>query len=123
MSLEDRVRNLDLDDPNEIWSALTAEERQKFTALIENGDAFKLLPSWNPWWTYTVEKKLIKDLSDGTQDKEYAAKCPQILCIPALKSNSVRNSVNYLSIFQNRNNFTEMYLFFRMYHLWLDLVL
>lgn len=87
--MEDRIKHLDLEDANELWSALTAEERQKFTALVQNGDALNLLPSWTPWWTFTAEKKLVKDVNDSGQDESYKNNCPQILCIPTLDSKSV----------------------------------
>lgn len=103
ISLEDRIGNLDLEDADSLWSVLTEEERQKFTAIVQSGDASSLVPSWTPWWTYTAKKKLIKDLKDS-EDEGYKTNCPQILCIPALDSKSVRNIMNsfyFMSTFVN----------------------
>ncbi|OXU29747.1 hypothetical protein TSAR_012332 [Trichomalopsis sarcophagae] len=84
-----RIENIDLDDTDQLWSALTASERQEFEALVKSGEAKKLLPLWKPWWTYTAEKKLVEDLSEKSEcEKAYKSDCPKIVCVPALKSTS-----------------------------------
>ncbi|TGZ48520.1 Uncharacterized protein DBV15_07058 [Temnothorax longispinosus] len=46
LDLETRLQNVNFEDPNELWSALSEAERQEFEALIKNGEAEKLLPKW-----------------------------------------------------------------------------
>lgn len=77
LDLETRLQNVNFEDPNELWSALSEAEKQEFEALIKNGEAEKLLPKWVPWWTCRVEKKLIqpveKDIMDAYRDLKYPA--------------------------------------------------
>ncbi|KAJ8686805.1 hypothetical protein QAD02_022599 [Eretmocerus hayati] len=83
-SLEKRLQNVNLDDADELWSCLTDSEKQEFRALIQSGEATKVLPDWNPWWTYTVKKKLVQDLSEVDQSQNHKSCCPKILEIPKL---------------------------------------
>lgn len=55
--LESRLHNINLDNADEVWSALTDAEKQEFEALIKNGDVEKFLPQWIPWWTYHTKKE------------------------------------------------------------------
>ncbi|XP_011501150.1 PREDICTED: zinc finger HIT domain-containing protein 2 [Ceratosolen solmsi marchali] len=84
--LEKRLENINLDNANELWSALTAYEKQEFETLIASGEASKLLPLWNPWWTFSVSKKLIEEIDNTNNDQDYKNNCPQILNCSALKS-------------------------------------
>lgn len=83
-SLEKRLKNINLDNADELWSALTVSERQEFEALISSGEASKLLPQWNPWWRYTTQKKLVEDLNE--QDETFRENCPKILDTSAMES-------------------------------------
>lgn len=88
--LGERIENIDLDDTDQLWSALTESERQEFEALVKSGEAKKLIPLWKPWWTYKAEKKLVEDISEKSEcQKVYKSNCPKILCVPELKSTSV----------------------------------
>ncbi|XP_076249698.1 zinc finger HIT domain-containing protein 2 [Calliopsis andreniformis] len=69
LDLEQRLQNINLDNADEVWSALTEDEKQQFEALLKNGEIEKLLPEWIPWWTYHVNRKLIQDMSQQS-DKE-----------------------------------------------------
>ncbi|XP_058807195.1 zinc finger HIT domain-containing protein 2 [Phymastichus coffea] len=84
-SLEKRLKNINLDNADELWSALTTSERQEFEALISSGEASKLLPQWNPWWRYTTNEKLVQDLTENKQDQTFRDNCPKILDTPALE--------------------------------------
>ncbi|XP_014212209.1 zinc finger HIT domain-containing protein 2 [Copidosoma floridanum] len=84
--LEKRLENINLDDADELWSALTLNEKQEFEALLKSGEASKLLPTWEPWWSYRSEKKLVKDLDENSKDQTYINNCPKILDIEALKT-------------------------------------
>lgn len=75
--LEQRLQNVNLDNADEVWSALTNDEKQQFEALIKNGEIEKLLPQWVPWWTYHVKKELIQDI-DQQNDKQINAYPPLI---------------------------------------------
>ncbi|KAL7291319.1 hypothetical protein TKK_0014921 [Trichogramma kaykai] len=85
-SLEKRLENVNLNDANELWSALTTSEKQEFEALIHSGEASKLLPAWNPWWAYHSKKPLVEDLSNKEIPQSYIGNCPSILDVPAWES-------------------------------------
>ena len=72
-----RLENINLDNADEVWSALTDDEKQQFEALIKNGEIEKLLPQWAPWWTYHVKKKLVQDVDQ--QDKEETNEYPALI--------------------------------------------
>lgn len=75
-----RLENINLDNADEVWSALTDDEKQQFEALIKNGEIEKLLPQWAPWWTYHVKKKLVQDMDQ--QDKEERNEYPPLIEVP-----------------------------------------
>ncbi|XP_011870834.1 PREDICTED: zinc finger HIT domain-containing protein 2 [Vollenhovia emeryi] len=82
LDLETRLQNVNFEDPNELWSALSEAERQEFEALIKNGEAEKLLPKWVPWWTCCVEKKLIQPLEEDAKDPYGDLKYPALIDVP-----------------------------------------
>ncbi|XP_024943204.1 zinc finger HIT domain-containing protein 2 isoform X2 [Cephus cinctus] len=88
--LQERMKNVNLDNPNEIWSALTSAEKQEFEASLQNDQVKKLLPRWIPWWSYHAEKELIQDLEVNKESNNYVKNCPKILQVP--KFNELLNA-------------------------------
>ncbi|XP_018300825.1 zinc finger HIT domain-containing protein 2 [Mycetomoellerius zeteki] len=82
LDLETRLKNVNLEDPNELWSVLSEAERQEFEALIKNGEVEKLLPKWVPWWTCRVEKKLIQLIEEDIKDVYSNLKYPELIDVP-----------------------------------------
>ncbi|XP_017790403.1 PREDICTED: zinc finger HIT domain-containing protein 2 [Habropoda laboriosa] len=78
--LEKRLHDINLDNADEVWSALTDAEKQEFEALIKNGDIEKLLPQWVPWWTYHTKKKLVQEM-DQKNDEE-TKELPPLIDVP-----------------------------------------
>ncbi|XP_076624224.1 zinc finger HIT domain-containing protein 2 [Colletes latitarsis] len=78
--LEKRLQNVNLDNPDEVWSTLTDAEKQEFEALIKNGEIEKLLPQWVPWWTYHMKRKLVQELNQ--QDIEQTREYPSLIDVP-----------------------------------------
>ncbi|XP_076162753.1 zinc finger HIT domain-containing protein 2 [Ptiloglossa arizonensis] len=78
--LEQRLHNVNLDNADEVWSALTITEKQEFEALLKNGDIEKLLPQWIPWWTHHIKKKLVQDMDE--QDNEQKTELPPLIDVP-----------------------------------------
>lgn len=87
--MEKRIQNINLDDPNAIWSVLTEAEKQEFEAMIKNGEAEKLVPSWEPWWTFYEDQKLVEEVSGNSQSSDFEERCPKILTAPTLSEISV----------------------------------
>lgn len=80
--LADRLNEVDLDDADMVWDALTDDERKEFEALLNSGDVSKILPSWEPWWLFHKEKKLIEEIGEtklAKEDVDYRVKCPLIM--------------------------------------------
>ena len=48
--IEERLANIDLDSPEELWNLLTEKEKQKFESLVESNEILKYLPEFEPWW-------------------------------------------------------------------------
>ncbi|EFN89728.1 hypothetical protein EAI_01976 [Harpegnathos saltator] len=80
--LKSRLQNIDLDDSDQLWSALSNTERQEFEALIKNGEADKLLPEWIPWWTHRVKKKLVQPIEEDATDAFNDLKYPALIDVP-----------------------------------------
>ncbi|XP_078036410.1 zinc finger HIT domain-containing protein 2 [Augochlora pura] len=78
--LEKRLHNVNLDNPDEVWSALTNSEKQEFEALVKNGEIEKLLPHWVPWWTYHTQQKLVQDMDERVTEQEL--EYPSLIDVP-----------------------------------------
>lgn len=90
--LEVRLQNINLNDPNELWSVLSNGEKQEFEALLKNGEAEKLLPKWTPWWTQRIEKKLIQPIEEDVYNN---LSYPVLVDIPLLSELQVKfNNIN-----------------------------
>lgn len=87
VDLEERLRDLNLDDADAVWNALTQDERNEFEALLNQGDVGSILPQWVPWWMYHKEKKLVEDV--GTDDEEALKNCPQLKVVPKFETLTV----------------------------------
>ncbi|KAF6212172.1 hypothetical protein GE061_012693 [Apolygus lucorum] len=80
-SLTDRLAEVDLDDPDEVWDKLLPEERQEFLELLKSGDVTKLIPEWEPWWEKKYHVPKVRFLDDPVEPK-YVEECPRILSVP-----------------------------------------
>lgn len=88
--LSTRLENIDLNNEEEIWNKLNAEERREFKKLISSGNIRNLLPEWQPWWEFYKSKKLISEVGSevGNSDDEFV--CPDIaLEVPAFSELTV----------------------------------
>ncbi|ALC46714.1 CG31223 [Drosophila busckii] len=59
VDIADRLKGIDINDADEVWSRLTEEERQEFQKLIANGDIMKLMPDYKPWWSKPKDSKIV----------------------------------------------------------------
>ncbi|XP_017760278.1 PREDICTED: zinc finger HIT domain-containing protein 2 [Eufriesea mexicana] len=79
LDLEERLHDINLDNADEVWSALTDAEKQEFEAIIKNGDIEKFLPQWVPWWTYSTNKKLVQEMQP---EDEQIQELPPLVDVP-----------------------------------------
>ncbi|XP_017864895.1 PREDICTED: zinc finger HIT domain-containing protein 2 [Drosophila arizonae] len=63
-----RLKGIDINDADEVWSRLTAEEQQEFQKLIASGEIMKLMPDYKPWWCKPKNSKIVV-LPAATDDK------------------------------------------------------
>ncbi|KAL4707245.1 hypothetical protein ACJJTC_008326 [Scirpophaga incertulas] len=84
LDLHERVKNLNLDDPDVLWEALTTDEQNEFEALLNSGDVGALIPQWDPWWKYAREEKLVEDIEtiSMVEENKALANCPPIVLTP-----------------------------------------
>ncbi|KAM8706222.1 hypothetical protein ACLKA7_010489 [Drosophila subpalustris] len=54
-----RLKGIDINDADEVWSRLTTEEQQEFQKLIASGDIMKLMPDYKPWWCKPKNSKVV----------------------------------------------------------------
>ncbi|XP_052859194.1 zinc finger HIT domain-containing protein 2 [Drosophila gunungcola] len=54
-----RLKGVDINDADEVWSRLTTEEQEEFQKLITNSDIMKLMPDYKPWWNKPKNSKIV----------------------------------------------------------------
>ncbi|XP_028160441.1 zinc finger HIT domain-containing protein 2-like [Ostrinia furnacalis] len=83
IDLHDRIKDLNLDDPDALWNALTTDERNEFEALLNQGDVGSIIPQWQPWWMYHKEEKLVENVDEKDKPTEdRMADCPSLVKVP-----------------------------------------
>lgn len=84
VDLQERIKDLNLDDADAVWNALTEDERNEFEALLNQGDVGCIMPQWEPWWMYHREKKKVEVV--GINDKDALEKCPELKTVPKFET-------------------------------------
>ncbi|XP_053617225.1 zinc finger HIT domain-containing protein 2 [Plodia interpunctella] len=75
--LEQRIKDLDLNNADEMWNVLTEDEKNEFRALCNAGDVTSIIPPWEPWWMYSKEEKLVEEVNEkNMEDVEALRNCP-----------------------------------------------
>lgn len=98
VSLNERLKNVRLDDTERVWSLLTEEEREDFRQQMECGTI--AVDEWKPWWEKPLNRKLITTIgpnsNDSIGDGSVNNRMPPLLThIPAL-SKLTRNRASPL---------------------------
>lgn len=88
IDLHTRIKDLNLDDPDALWNALTSDEKNEFEAMLSQGDVGTIIPQWQPWWLFRKEKKLVEEV-DLNGEKEALERCPTIKTVPKFSSLTV----------------------------------
>ncbi|KAJ8711137.1 hypothetical protein PYW07_008379 [Mythimna separata] len=117
IDLEERIKDLNLDDPDAVWNALTEDERNEFEALLNQGDVGSIMPQWDPWWTYRRDKKLVEDVA--VDDSKALENCPELKAVvkfetlttikpsPAIKNNITNVLASYAFVMRYFNGEIE----------------
>ncbi|VVC98500.1 unnamed protein product [Leptidea sinapis] len=84
INLEKRIKDLNLDNPDCLWDALTEDERNEFEALVSDGNVGSIVPYWEPWWTYRRDKKLVQEINTECREQEILKSFPKIKSVKKL---------------------------------------
>ncbi len=71
--ISERMAGLDLENSDEVWAKLTADERREFLRLVENGEIEKMMPAYKPWWDR--ERPKVQEVG---QEAESEKGCPAV---------------------------------------------
>ncbi|XP_063628447.1 zinc finger HIT domain-containing protein 2 [Cydia splendana] len=82
--LHERIKGLHLNDADQLWGALTEDERNEFEALLNKGDVGTIMPQWEPWWMFRKKEKKVEEITK--EENEALKKCPELKTVPALDS-------------------------------------
>lgn len=111
IDLQDRIKDLNLDDADAVWNALTEDERNEFEALLNQGDVGSIVPQWEPWWSYRRDKKLVEDVA--VDDGEALKNCPELKAVP--KFETLTTATPSPAIKNNITNVLASYAFIMRY--------
>lgn len=87
IDLHERIKNLDLNNAEVLWNALTEDEKNEFEAVVR-GNVGSVLPQWEPWWMYNKDGKLVEEVESSEMD-EHLKKCPCIKSVPKFNTLTV----------------------------------
>ncbi|KAH8268069.1 hypothetical protein KR018_012033 [Drosophila ironensis] len=73
-----RLKGIDINDADEVWSRLTSEEQAEFQKLITSGDIMKLMPDYKPWWLKPKNSKIVVIPSPGEKPAKPENPVPEI---------------------------------------------
>jgi hypothetical protein len=76
--LVNRLDNVDLDDPDQVWAVLTPEERRDFEKKVVSGEIANILPPEEKqptllWWDIYKPKRVVQDVNSTV---ELHPQCP-----------------------------------------------
>ncbi|XP_037815165.1 zinc finger HIT domain-containing protein 2 [Lucilia sericata] len=57
--IAERLKDIDINDADEVWQKLTAAEKEEFKKLVSTGDIMKLMPDFKPWWLRKENSKIV----------------------------------------------------------------
>ncbi|XP_073820050.1 zinc finger HIT domain-containing protein 2 isoform X2 [Musca autumnalis] len=60
LDIAERLKDVDINDADEVWEHLTQEEKEEFKKLLANGDIMKLVPDFKPWWLKEKNFKIVE---------------------------------------------------------------
>lgn len=76
--LAERLADIDLNNPDEVWSKLTDDEKRNFESLLQSGDVSQIIPVFNPWWEVKVKKTKIHFVDEAPDQELSKIEYPEI---------------------------------------------
>ncbi|XP_061386715.1 zinc finger HIT domain-containing protein 2 [Musca vetustissima] len=71
LDIAERLKDVDINDADEVWEHLTAEEKEEFKKLLATGDIMKLVPDFRPWWLKDAKNSKIVDISNKKEEPSH----------------------------------------------------
>lgn len=65
LDIADRLKDIDINDADEVWEHLTPAERDEFKKLVDSGEIMKLMPDYRPWWLKDKQISKIVELPES----------------------------------------------------------
>jgi len=91
--LHQRLKGINLDDPDRVWHSLTVEEKEDFKNYVKKIEIEKSIPEWTPWWKLPIRKvqeipedDVVPSCSNPTSIKLNDAQPDTIDPIPSMSS-------------------------------------
>jgi len=87
IDLVERLKGVDLENTELVWSLLSKDERKQFDNLVQSGDFSSVLPEYTPWWKNTLKVKKVKEITEPDLPEDLSVVCPKVCPeIPSLKT-------------------------------------
>lgn len=68
--IAERLKDIDINDADEVWERLTLAEKEEFKKLVSSGEIAKLLPNYKPWWQKNKNSKIVEITSSNDEKQE-----------------------------------------------------
>ncbi|XP_050544596.1 uncharacterized protein LOC126907392 isoform X2 [Daktulosphaira vitifoliae] len=109
--LSERLKGIDLDDPEQVWYQLTDTEKAEFEHLVKSGDITKILPQYTPWWCLPIEKKIVSEFCDDVENSKIPLLINNIISFSSISNKSPSEFVQW-----NLVNILTSYVFLIRYY-------
>ena len=107
----------DGEDYEEIWIALTAEEKHDFEQFVDEEDLSELIEVWQPWWSIPLPKIIeISSSGDSPDIPSARTDIPTLVDHPALTNLFQRQSPHNSVVFSVLNTLYAYTLVTRLYN-------
>lgn len=73
-----RLKGIDLNDADAVWSKLSESERQEFQKIIQSEDVTSILPKFSAWWEIQIKRTLVTEMN-GDEKAEPTVEHPKII--------------------------------------------
>lgn len=67
--IAERLKDIDINDADEVWQRLTSAEKEEFKKLVSSGDIMKLMPDFKPWWLIKENSKIVILKANGQEER------------------------------------------------------
>lgn len=99
--LAEKLAGLDIDSlsEEELWSLLSAQEKEKFERLVKEGGSGGLVVLWSPWWERHEKdtKALIEELQSENDEEMHNVNVKKVSSKKVISDKSLKSSIPPIS--------------------------